>query len=127
MRYFNVLGSLIFFVIGFLVLIKGEFFTLQESERYMYSIFFFIGFFATQGVGVVFRKPGKQSGFYWDLFFSTIPLFIVYEAYVRPISNSQYYEVFMIAYFATIMIDLIIFTPIAYRFAMMSDEYILRS
>ncbi len=127
MRYFNVLGSFVFLFIGYLILIEGETFNLKNSELYIYSTFFFIFFFATQGIGVVFRKSGKQSGFYLDLIFSAIPLFIVYEAYVRPISNSQHYEVFMMAYFATVMIDLIIFTPIAYRFAMMSDEYILRS
>ncbi len=126
MRYFNVIGSVIFIIVGGMILLNEKFFTLQEDELCMFSIFFFIFFFASQGVGVVFRKPGKQSGFYLDLIFSAIPLFIVYEAYVRPISNSQHYEVFMMAYFATIIIDLIIFTPIAYRFAMMSDEYILR-
>ncbi len=127
MRYFNILGSFAFLVIGFLVLIKGEFFGLEGSQLYTYSIFFIIGFFATQGIGVVFRKPGKQSGFYWDLFFSIIPLFIVFDAFLRPVSNLEEYKIFMFAYFSSAMIDIIIFTPIAYRFAMMSDEYILRS
>ncbi len=126
MRYFNVLGSLLFFVVGFLVLIDGELFELKERELYIYGIYFFLGFFATQGVGVVFRKPGKQSGFFLDLIFSIAPLFIVFEAYIRPVSNAQYYEVFMNAYFFAIVIDLIIFTPIAYRFAMMNNEYIIR-
>ena len=125
MRYFNILGSLVFLLIGYMVLIKGEFFSLVDHKLFTYGAFLCIAYLATQGIGLLFRKPGKQSGFYMDLIFSVLPLFIVYEAFVRSASKAEHYEFFRDIYFSVVMLDLVIFTAVAYRFAMMMDEYVM--
>ncbi len=126
MRYFNILGSLVFLAIGYMVLIQGQSFLLTTREIYTYSAFLGLAYIATQGIGLLFRKPGKQSGFYMDLIFSILPLFIVYESFARSVPVTESYSFFQIIYLSVVILDLVIFTAVAYRFAMMSDEYIMR-
>ena len=125
MRYFNILGSLVFSVIGYLVLIKNHTFSLSVLDFYTYSAFLVFTYIGTQGMGVLFRKPGRQSGFYLDLIFSTVPLLIVYEAYARSASISEHYYYFRSIYLMGVILDLIIFTAVAYRFAMLMNEQVM--
>jgi len=125
MRFINILGSIIFLAIGYMILIRGEIPNLTDRDFYEYSTFIVLAYLATQGFGLLFRRPGKQSGFYLDLIFSMLPLFIVYESYIRGISIEQSYSFFWKIYFTVVALDLIIFTPIAYRFAMLMDEYVI--
>lgn len=124
MRYFNILGSFIFSIIGYMVLIQKQTFSLSVLDFYTYSAFLVFIYIATQGLGLLFRKPGRQSGFYMDLIFSSIPLFIVYEAF-RSGSASEHICYFRNIYLMAIILDLVIFTAVAYRFAMMMDEYVV--
>ncbi len=105
-------------------MIEEHFFLLSGHERYTYSTFLAFAYLGTQGIGLLFRKPGKQSGFYMDLIFSVLPLFIIYESFRRGTSTLEQYDFFRATYFCAVSIDLIIFTAIAYRFAMMMNEYV---
>ncbi len=126
MRFINILGSMIFFFVGYKTLKQGDFFDLTQRQIYAYGSYFAVCYIATQGLGVIFHKPGRQFWFYTDLFFSSLPLFIVYESFIRPLSDEAYYAFFRTIYCSVTVLDLVIFTVLAFRFALLTNEFLIQ-
>jgi hypothetical protein len=127
MRHFNIIGSLVYSIIGYFVLLQGEYFGIKTIQQfYIYSTYFILAYLATQAIGVMNRDPGKQTGFLYDLLFSTIPAFIAFESYRRGISTTVYYEFFRTIYTATALFDIVVFTIISLKYARLVNEYVVR-
>ncbi len=125
MRFINIFGSIAYIIIGILVLIQGERFGLSDEKLYSFSGYVMLLFITTQIVGILFRKAGRQSGFFWDLIFSVIPLFISYESYSQNLTSStDLYEYLREIYLYVGLLDFIIFTAIAHKFSMFMNEYV---
>ena len=122
MAYINILSSIVYSFIGYMVLFQIEIFL---KSTHLYHLVYFYMFFimtvliyiATQGLAVVSRKLGNTLAFSLDFIFSFIPLVIVIYSYSQSSDLPAYLSDFRIAYLAGIIIDLIIFIPVCYKFA----------
>ncbi len=119
MRYFNILGSLVFFAVGYIVLIQGQSLFLTNREIYTFIAFLGFGYIGMRGIGIgyLFRKPSKQFDFYMNLIFP-ISLFVivVYGSFAESVPTTEPYRFFQTIYFVAMILDLVIFATIAYYF-----------
>jgi len=113
----NILGSIIYAIIGYLVLIEKSHLGLSVLEFYMFMFFSSLAYLTTQISGIIFRKGNYGVSFMLDLIFSFIPLVIVIISFTQPLNIRSYIADFRLVYLLTSMIDILFFIPICYKFS----------
>ena len=124
MRYLNVLGSILFSGVGYEVFFDKYFFGITKIEYfYIFSAISVVLYLATQAIAVMYRAPGKMSDFFFDLFFSLIPLFIVFASYIVGKNHDVlFFDYFRLIYLFVVILDIFVFSVICYKYAKLSNE-----
>jgi hypothetical protein len=117
MGYINVLGSIIFSILSYIVLIEKSHLYLSVLNFYLFMIFSSLIYLTTQVSGILFRNKDYQKGFFFDLVFSMIPLLIITISFNNEINPKSYIADFRWVYLITILIDILFFIPICYKFS----------
>jgi len=113
----NLLGSVIFTIISYIVLIEKSHLNLSVLHFYMFMIISSLVYLATQISGILFRNDNHHMSFTLDIFFSFFPLFVIAISFTHDISMKSYIADFRWVYLITALIDVIFFIPICYKFA----------
>jgi len=123
MRVSNIVGSLFYSGVGYMVLVKKYFFGIDElSQFYIYSAVFFILYLVSQAVGIAFSKsPGDEKSIGFDIIFSSIPLFVAFESYIKGSYDIEFFTYFRLIYTIIALFDIVIFTIICIKYTRISN------
>jgi len=113
----NLLGSVAFTILGYIIMIEKSHLHLSVLYFYMFMIVSSLIYLATQLSGILFRNRNHHISFALDVLFSFLPLFVVAISFTQDINMRSFIADFRWVYLLTALIDVIFLIPICYKFA----------
>ena len=113
----NILGSIVYSILGYIVIFEKSHLNLSVIAFYMFIIISSLAYLATQISGILFRNKNHRMSFTLDFVFSLITLLIAALSFTLDINPRSYIADFRLVYLLTALIDVFFFIPICFKFA----------